>query len=98
MGIKKEEVNMLEGSVSKGIITIALPVMAMNVLQSMFNVIDMTTLKTFGSDELAVGAVGTCGMLIALMNGLLFGMSAGTNVVVAKYIGKAIDKTDESMI
>ena len=86
--MRKKEVNMLSGPIAKGLLTIAFPIMIMNVLTSLFNVIDMTILKSFGSDELAVGAVGTCGTLITLISGLLIGVSAGANVVVAKYIGK----------
>ena len=86
--MRKKEVNMLSGPIAKGLLTIAFPIMIMNVLTSLFNVIDMTILKSFGSDELAVGAVGTCGTLISLISGLVTGVSAGANVVVAKCIGK----------
>lgn len=86
--MRKKEVNMLSGPIAKGLLTIAFPIMIMNVLTSLFNVIDMTILKSFGSDELAVGAVGACGTLISLISGLVTGISAGANVVVAKCIGK----------
>ncbi|MBQ6876571.1 MAG: MATE family efflux transporter [Lachnospiraceae bacterium] len=86
--MRKKEVNMLSGPIAKGLLTIAFPIMVMNVLTSLFNVIDMTILKSFGSNELAVGAVGTCSTLISMISGLLIGVSAGANVVVAKYIGK----------
>ena len=36
----KKEVNMLSGSIMKGVLTIAIPIMIMNVLQSVFNIID----------------------------------------------------------
>ena len=56
----KKDVDMLSGSVFKGLLTIALPIMIMNVVQSLFNVVDMTVLKTFDKgDGYAVGAVGT---------------------------------------
>ena len=64
----KREVNMLSGPIAKGLFTIAIPVMVMNVLQSLFNMIDMTILKTFDTGGgTAVGAVGTCGSLITLV-------------------------------
>ena len=84
----KKEVNMLSGSIVKGLFSIAIPIMIMNVLQSLFNIIDMTILKQFGNDELAVGAVGVSGTLISLITGLLIGISAGANVVIAKHIGR----------
>ena len=83
----KKDVNMLSGSITKGLLTISIPVMVMNVVQSMFNILDMTILKTFDTDGMAVGAVGACGSLITLITGLVIGIAAGANVVVAGYIG-----------
>lgn len=82
----KQDVNMLSGPITRGLLTIAIPIMVMNVIQSLFNVIDMTILKHFDSGS-AVGAVGACGTLISLITGLLIGISAGANVVIAKHIG-----------
>ena len=39
---KKNEVDMLSGSIVKGLMAIALPIMVMNVLQSLFSIADMT--------------------------------------------------------
>ena len=83
--MRRKDVNMLEGSIIKGILTIAIPVMIMNVATSLFNIIDMTVLKTFGG---AVGAVGVCGTLISLITGLVIGVSSGSNVIIARYIGR----------
>ncbi len=84
----KKEVNMLSGSIMRGLFRIAIPIMIMNVVMSLFNVVDMTVLKTFDSSGgYAVGSVGACGTLISLITGLLIGISAGANVVIAKYIG-----------
>lgn len=87
--VAKKEVNMLSGSIVKGLLAIAFPIMVMNVLQSLFNIIDMTVLKAFDTDGgYSVGAVGSSGTLISLVTGLLIGIATGSNVVVAKYIGK----------
>lgn len=80
---------MLSGSIVKGLLSIAIPIMIMNVIQSLFNIIDMTILKNYNTGGgVAVGAVGACGSLITLITGLLIGVSAGANVTVAKYIGQ----------
>ena len=86
--VKSRDVNMLSGSITKGLLAIGLPVMLMNVLQSLFQIVDLTVLKTFDTDGMAVGAVGVCGSLITLMNNLVIGIATGANVVVAKHIGK----------
>lgn len=85
--MKKSTVDMLSGSITKGLLSMTIPIMVMNVMQSLFNIIDMTTLR-YLSTESAVGAVGACGSLITLCTSLLIGISAGANVVVAKRIGE----------
>ncbi len=84
--MRKGNVNMLSGSITKGLLALSIPVMIMNVMQSIFNIVDMTVLKVF-SDDSAVGAVGAAGTLITLCTSLLIGVSVGANVVVAKRIG-----------
>jgi len=86
--MRRNDVNMLSGSITKGLLAISIPVMIMNVVQSLFNIIDMAVLKAYDVDGLAVGAVGVCGTLIALINGLVIGVSTGANVIVAKHIGR----------
>lgn len=85
--MKKNSVNMLSGSVFKGLMSITVPIMIMNVMQIMFNVIDMSVLGKFANDT-AVGAVGACGTLISLCTSLLIGISSGANIVIAKHIGR----------
>ena len=86
--LRRKDVDMLHGNIVKGIVALTLPIMVMNVLASVFNIIDMTMLKTYGMPgENAVGAVGVCGSLISLITALVTGCSTGTNVAVAKRIG-----------
>lgn len=84
--MKNSKINMISGSITKGLLSMTMPIMVMNVMQCLFNIIDMTVLKNF-SYERAVGAVGACGTLISLCTSLLIGISAGANVVVAKRVG-----------
>ncbi len=84
--MKSKNVDMLSGSVTKGLITLALPIIVMNVGQILFNIIDMTVLNFFSNDS-AVGAVGASGTLITLCTALLVGLSVGANIVSAKRIG-----------
>lgn len=85
--VGKKEVNMLSGSIMKGVLTVSIPIMVMNIAMSLFNIVDMTILRMFDADGFAVGAVGNCGSLISLITGLLIGCSAGASVVIAKFIG-----------
>ena len=85
----KKDVNMLSGSIVKGLLTISIPIMVMNVIQSLYNIIDMTILKSYDAGGgSAVGAVGVCGTLITTITGLVIGISSGANIVIAKHIGR----------
>ena len=87
--LKRKDVNMLEGSIVKGLLAMALPIMLANVIQSMYNIIDMRVLKQFDpGDGLAIGAVSACGTLTNLITALVIGVSTGSNVIVARYIGR----------
>ena len=92
-----KEVNMLHGSITKGLMSMMIPIMIMNVMQNMFSIIDMTVLGNLVDDN-AVGAVGACGMLITLCTSLLIGVSAGANVVVAKHLGAGERKKAEEAV
>ncbi|MBR2970354.1 MAG: MATE family efflux transporter [Clostridia bacterium] len=86
------EMNMSEGSLFKKIVLYALPLIATNVLQLLFNSADLAVLRMFiQSEELAndaVAAVGATGALINLIIGLFIGLSVGANVLIARYAGK----------
>ena len=82
----RKAVDMLSGSITKGIIRMAVPIMIMNVAQMLFNLIDLTMLKAFVDDS-AVGSVGVSTSLISLCTSLLIGLSVGANVAVARRIG-----------
>ena len=83
-----KNVNMLQGPIAPGLLRITVPIMVMQVLQSIFNIIDMSVLKMADSSGgYAVGAVGSCSMLITLITVLLTGLASGSNVVIARHIG-----------
>ncbi len=84
---RSRSVDMLSGSVFKGLFAMTIPIIIMNVVQNIYSLIDMTVLGKFASDS-AVGAVGTCSTLISLCTGLFIGVSTGANVIVARRIGE----------
>lgn len=95
--MRNGRVNMLSGSIAKSMLQMVIPIMIMNVMQSLFNIIDMSVLGNLVDDE-AVGAVGACAALISLCTGTLTGMSTGANVLVAKRIGEADSEKTEKAI
>lgn len=80
------QINMTEGSLLPKILMFSLPLMASSILQLLFNAADIIVVGKFaGSQSLA--AVSSTGALINLIVNLFIGLSIGTNVLVARYIG-----------
>ena len=92
---KKNYIDMLNGPLLAKILLFALPVAVSGILQQLFNSADMAVVGRYaGSRSLA--AVGGNGPVINLMISLFIGLSLGSNVVIAKYIGqKKEDKVEE---
>lgn len=84
--MKNKNVNMLSGSITKGLMELTMPIIVMNVVQNIFSIVDMKILSNWVGD-VAVGAVGASGTLITLCTCLLIGIATGSNIVVAKRMG-----------
>src|SRR5690554_3294015 len=86
MTLKNRDMDMCNGPLFKKMILFALPIMAMNLLQLLFNAADMIVVGRFAGRE-ALAAVGATGALINLIINLFMGLSVGTSVVVAQDYG-----------
>ena len=83
---KNHDMDMCSGPLFSRIIIFALLIIAMNILQLLFNAADMIVVGRFsGSDALA--AVGATGALINLIVNTFMGLSVGTVVIVAQDYG-----------
>jgi len=83
---KKHDMDMCSGPLFRKILIFALPIIAMNILQLMFNAADMIVVGRFSGKE-ALAAVGATGALINLIVNTFMGLSVGTAVVVAQDYG-----------
>ncbi|MBQ8657941.1 MAG: MATE family efflux transporter [Clostridia bacterium] len=82
----KNKISFTEGKLFSKILLFVLPIVATNLLQTLYNAADMMVVSL--SDEVnAVGAVGTTGSFVSLIVNIFIGFSVGANVVVARYIG-----------
>ena len=77
---------MTEGREWKHILMFALPLMAGNALQQLYNTVDGIIVGNFVGDT-ALAAVGACAPLTMLFIALAIGMSNGSAVVVGQYYG-----------
>ena len=78
--------DMCNGPLFKKMILFALPIMAMNLLQLLFNAADMIVVGRFSAEKLWQ-RVGVTGALINLIINLFMGLSVGTSVIVAQDYG-----------
>lgn len=83
----RREVNMLEGGIFRKLCYIALPIAASSILQQLFNASDTAVVGNFSSSE-AMAAVGSNAPVINMVVSLFTGLSIGSNVMLAGFIGK----------
>lgn len=88
---KASSMDMIHGSLWNKILLFALPLAASSILQQLFNSVDTAVVGRFASSQ-ALAAVGSNSSLISLMINLFLGVSLGSNVVIAHYIGQGSEK------
>ncbi len=87
MAIQKEKNDLLlSGSISKGILSFAIPIFIGQLLQQLYNVADAWVIGNF-ADNAAFAAVSSCGSLGFLIIGFFGGMSMGGSVIISRYFG-----------
>lgn len=94
---KKYQVDLLNGNIFRSLIIYALPLVGTNVLQLLFNSVDVFVLGFMVGDE-AVAAVGSVGALINLVIGLFTGLAVGANVAVALCVGRGDREKSERIV
>ena len=79
--------DMLHGKLFGKLLLFALPLAASSILQQLFNAVDVAVVGQFASSQ-EQAAVGCNGPVINLLINLFVGVSVGTNVAIANYIGQ----------
>ena len=94
---KTKDVSFLEGSIWDKLIFFALPLAATSILQQLFNSADMAVVGHFSGNG-AFAAVGASAVIVTLMIELFTGLSVGSNVIIARYIGSGnIKRANDAM-
>lgn len=83
----KTNTNFTEGGLFFKILFFTLPLIATNLLSLLYNTADQIVVGQFSGDPNALAAVGSTGNLTSLIVNLLFGLTAGTSVIVARSYG-----------
>ena len=79
-------VDMTEGNITGHLIRFALPLLAGNIFQQLYNMVDTWVVGNFVSNE-AFSAVGTVGPIVNMLIGCFLGFSSGAGVVSSQYYG-----------
>lgn len=88
--MKKQKLDMLNGSIWNKIPVFALPIAATGILEQLFNASDLAIVGNFADIDrtAAVAAVGANSPIIGLILNLFIGIALGANVVIANAIGR----------
>ena len=81
-----KDVDMTQGNITRHLITFALPLLAGNVFQQMYNMVDTWVVGNYVSNE-AFSAVGSVGPIVNMLIGFFMGLSSGAGVVISQYYG-----------
>lgn len=94
---RRQDVDMTEGSVAAHLAGFALPLLAGNIFQQLYNTVDTWVVGNYVSNE-AFSAVGTVGPIINMLIGFFMGLSSGAGVVISQYYGaKRYDKVHDTV-
>ncbi|MEG1857952.1 MAG: MATE family efflux transporter, partial [Pseudoflavonifractor sp.] len=94
-GIQKREhgsIDMTQGSPTRLIVAFSLPLLAGNVLQQMYNMVDSMVVGKFVG-KTALAAVSTGFPIIFLLTSLFIGLAMGATIMIAQYIGAQDQKS-----
>ena len=87
----RKSINFTQGSITRAILMFALPIIAGELLQNLYNSVDSLVVGNFVGPT-ALAAIGVCGTLTQLLVGFFVGMSVGSTVVVSKAFGRGAEE------
>ena len=98
--LKKQKLDMLNGSIWNKLPVFALPIAATGILEQLFNASDIAIVGNFAqTDKTAVvAAVGANSPIIGLILNLFIGIALGANVVIANAVGRDDKQTVQKAV
>lgn len=86
--LSKNTMDMCDGPILSQLIRFSLPLIIIGIVQLLFSVADMVVVGNFAADaDKSLAAVGSTISLVSLITCLFTGISAGTNILCARYFG-----------
>lgn len=98
--LKKQKLDMLNGSIWNTLPVFALPIAATGILEQLFNASDIAIVGNFAQTDktAAVAAVGANSPIIGLILNLFIGIALGANVVIANAVGRDDKQTVQKAV
>ena len=93
----KYEIDMCNGPIMSKLISFSVPLVMSNVLQLLFNAVDIVVVGKFSGSE-SLAAVGSTSALINLMINLFIGISLGANVMAGRYFATKREKDMTNLV
>lgn len=84
---KSSQMDLINSSLWRSILFFSIPIALSNILQQLFNSLDMAVVSWFAGDD-ALAAVAANATVTALFINIVTGFSVGPNVVIAKFVGQ----------
>lgn len=84
--MQKRQIDLLNGSIWKGLLLFAMPILLGQIFQQLYNTADAWIVGHYLSDN-EYSAVSSTGSLVFLLVGFFSGISVGAGVVIARYFG-----------
>ena len=76
-----------EGPIFSSILIFVIPIILANVMQTLFNAVDMVMVNFFSESGTEVASIGCTNPLLNLFKNLAMGISVGTSILLARYLG-----------
>ncbi|MBE9573295.1 MAG: MATE family efflux transporter, partial [Proteobacteria bacterium] len=77
--------DLTRGSIPRNLITLALPLIAANLLQTTFNIVDMLFVGRLGPE--AIAAISLAGVIMMFLMTIAIGLATGTQAMISRLVG-----------
>lgn len=79
-------IDLTSGSIWRQLVRFAAPLVVSNVLQSMYNIVDMIVAGQFIGPE-SISAISNAGIVMNMITMIIVGLTSGGNILIAQYFG-----------
>lgn len=87
--------NLTHGSMTRNLVTFAIPFLLANLLQALYGAVDLWVVGKFGGGKIGTAAVANGGEVMHLVMSFIMGLTTGATVLIGQYFG-AGDKRNTS--